>query len=432
MAETLDRMGRAWAELLQRFAEGNWVVSWVGVAATSLIALLVFLLLRALVRRGLGWMLEGSGTRLPSIRFQNQEIFTRTEVLRLAVGALRLLSYGVYALLLALYLQTVFAFFPATRGIALALYGGLASAVVGVARSVVDYLPNLAFVAVIYFFGRFLIHATRVVFDGIEAGRIRLPGFYPEWSSTTFNLVRGLIVVFLVIVIFPYLPGAQSPAFQGVSIFLGVLLSLGSSGAVANMVSGLVLTYMRAFHVGDRVKIADAVGDVVERTIFVTRVRTIKNVDITIPNAMVLGNHIVNYSSQAKVGGVTLHTTVTLGYDVPWRRVHELLIDAARATGRIEAEPAPFVLQTALDDFYVQYELNAATREPERMAAIYSELHQQVQDRLHAAGIEIASPHLAAIRDGNRASVPEEHLPRDYRPPAFRVLPLSPEPQPQR
>ncbi|MFQ5680022.1 MAG: mechanosensitive ion channel family protein [Gemmatimonadota bacterium] len=278
---------------------------------------------------------------------------------------------------------------------------------------------------ILFFLATRLVKLLELVFRGIASRRIRLKGFHAEWARPTFKISRGLVWAFFLVVAFPYLPGSGSPAFQGVSIFLGVLLSLGGSSAVANVIAGTVLTYMRAFRIGERVKIADAVGDVVEKTMFVTRVRTVKNVVITIPNAMVMSNHIVNYSAQAETTGVTLHTTVTLGYDLPWPRVHERLVAAARATSRVEEEPAPFVLQKSLDDFTVAYELNATTREPAEMQAIYSELHQNIQNELHAAGIEIASPHLAAVRDGNRVNIPEDYLPKEYEPPAFRVLPVA-------
>jgi small-conductance mechanosensitive channel len=182
---------------------------------------------------------------------------------------------------------------------------------------------------------------------------------------------------------------------------------------------------MNAFKIGDRVKIADAVGEVVEKTIFVTRVRTPKNVEIAIPNSMVMTHHIINYSARARSTGVTLHTSITIGYDVPWRRVHELLVAAGKETEGIEADPEPFVLQTSLDDYYVAYELNAVTKQPDRMDALYSELHEHIQDKFHEAGVEIASPHLRALRDGNTVNVPKENLPRDYRPAAFRLLPLG-------
>lgn len=188
------------------------------------------------------------------------------------------------------------------------------------------------------------------------------------------------------------------------------------------MVSGVVITYMRPFRIGDRVKIADTTGDVVEKTLLVTRIRTTKNVDITIPNAMVLGSHIINFSSSANEKGLILHTTVTIGYDVPWNKVHELLISASNETEHILKEPKPFVLQTSLDDFYVSYELNAYTNEPGKMARIYSQLHSKIQDKFNEAGVEIMSPHYGAMRDGNQTTIPENYLPKTYEPPAFKIF----------
>jgi small-conductance mechanosensitive channel len=182
---------------------------------------------------------------------------------------------------------------------------------------------------------------------------------------------------------------------------------------------------MRPFRLGDRVKIADTVGDVIEMGLLVVRVRTIKNEEITIANSMVLGNHIVNYSSGAKRDGLILHTSVTIGYDAPWRKVHELLIAAARATEGIEAEPAPFVLQIALDDFYIQYQVNAFTRLPNQMATIYSHLHEQIQEHFNRAGVEIMSSHYLNLRDGNTVTIPQAQRPPGYQPPPFRVRDLS-------
>lgn len=179
--------------------------------------------------------------------------------------------------------------------------------------------------------------------------------------------------------------------------------------------AGVVLTYTRAFKVGDRVKISDAVGDVVENNLLITRIRTIKNVDITVPNAMVLASHITNYSSSALEHGLILHTTVTIGYDAPWRQVHELLISAACATENILELPAPFVLQTSLDDFYVSYQINAFTNTPAVMARTYSVLHQNIQEKFNAAGVEIMSPHYSSLRDGSMITTPEPYLPEAYK-----------------
>ncbi len=211
-----------------------------------------------------------------------------------------------------------------------------------------------------------------------------------------------MIIVFTLIVVYPYLPGSESEAFKGISKFLGVLFSLGSTSIIANMVAGVILTYMYAFKTGDRIKIGETSGEVIEKTLLVTRLKTIKNVVVTIPNSSVLSSHIINYSLLASDTGLILHTSVTIGYDVPWRDVHNALLEAAARCGEnIRKEPAPFVLQTALNDYYVAYELNVYTERADRMAAIYSDLHCNIQDVFNEKGIEILSPAYSAIRDGN-------------------------------
>jgi small-conductance mechanosensitive channel len=255
----------------------------------------------------------------------------------------------------------------------------------------------------------------------LERETIRWPGFYPEWAMPTSKMAELVILAFALVIIFPYLPGSDSPAFKGVSIFLGVLFSLGSTSAVANVIAGVILTYTRAFRIGDRVQIADTVGDVIAKTLLATQVRTIKNVVITVPNSLVLGSHIINFSTSANGRGLILHATVTIGYDAPWRQIHALLIAAAEATSDILNEPRPFVLQTSLDDFYVSYQINAFTDQPGKMAAIYSGLYQNIQDKFNEAGVEIMSPHYAAVRDGNSTAIPETYLPANYKPPGFRL-----------
>jgi small-conductance mechanosensitive channel len=208
------------------------------------------------------------------------------------------------------------------------------------------------------------------------------------------------------IIIFPYLPGSDSPAFQGLSLFVGLLLSLGSTTAIANVVAGIVLTYTRAFNVGDRVSIHDTVGVVVERGMFVTRLKNTKNEIISIPNSMTLTTHIINYSEQARGAGLLLYTSVTIGYDVPWTRVHELLISAALATDDIDSDPEPFVLQKSLDDYSVNYQLNATTRDAVGMPRTHSNLDANILDAFNEAGVEIMSPMFMATRDGSELTIP--------------------------
>ena len=199
----------------------------------------------------------------------------------------------------------------------------------------------------------------------MERGTVQIKNFDREWAIPTYELLRPLLIALAFALAFPYLPGADSDAIKGVSIFLGVLLSFGSSSAVANVMAGVVLLYSRAFHVGDWVRIGDQEGAVISRGLLVTRIRTAKNVDISVPSAVVLNGHIHNYTAQAAEGLLILHATVTIGYDAPWRTVHELLIAAAKATTHILPLPAPFVLQTALGDFNVSYQINAFTRRAE-------------------------------------------------------------------
>jgi small-conductance mechanosensitive channel len=382
--------------------------------------------LRFLLRRGAARIDSWRGTRLRALRFQSQDVLSEEETTRLVQGGLRGVGWVLYALLFYTTLSLVLGFSPATRGMARTLLDSFLGALQTLGLSILNYLPNLFFLIVLFFAGRYAIRLIQTVFGGIGTGRISIAGFDREWAGPTFRIVRMLIVVFLAIIAIPYLPAFSSPAFQGISIFVGVLVSLGSSGAVANAISGIVLTYTSAFRVGDRVRLVDTTGDVIERTTFVTRIRTIKNVDVAVPNAAVLTNPIVNFSARAQSTGIILHPTVTIGYGVAWQRVHELLVQAARDTEAIEDSPEPFVLQSSLDDFYVRYELNAYTRDPQRMALTYSDLYRNIQERFHAAGVEIASPHLSAFRDGNAIEIPSEHLPRDYQPASFRLLPLVP------
>jgi small-conductance mechanosensitive channel len=212
------------------------------------------------------------------------------------------------------------------------------------------------------------------------------------------------------VVIFPYLPGSDSRVFQGVTLFFGVLFSFGSSSAISNIVAGIVLTYMRPFKIGDRVRVGETFGDVIEKNLLITRIRTSKNEDITVPNSSILNDATINYSSSAKKLGLILNTNVVIGYDTPWPRINELLIDAALSTEGIKTDPKPFVLQTSLNEFHVTYQLNAYTALPNKMSTLYSRLHQNIQDKFNEAGIEIMSPHFTALRDGNGTQMPESRV----------------------
>jgi len=360
-------------------------------------------------------------TRIRSVRIQTFEILHADRIVWLLVTLARWFRILTTAVFVYSYLLFVLSLFPWTRGIAEAILGYILDPLRDFAAAVLAFLPDLFFLIVIAFITRFVIKFTRFFFEEVEKGKVVLPGFYADWAGPTYKIVRFFILAFALTVAFPYIPGSKSEAFKGVSIFLGVLFSLGSTSTISNVMAGLSITYMRAFKVGDRVRIGDTVGDVIDQSLLVTHLRTIKNEDVTVPNAMVLNAHIVNYSARAKEEGLILHTAVTIGYDAPWRTIHELLIEAARKTPCILVEPKPFVLQTALNDFYVTYELNAHTDDPRQMVDTYSALHRNIQDTFNEAGVEIMSPHYTQLRDGNRTAIPDAYLPKEYVPRSIRV-----------
>lgn len=358
---------------------------------------------------------------LKNLAYKEYTFLTAEQELQGILLIMKFLRWFTYAVLVYITLPIVFSIFPFTRGWADDLFNLIWSPFKGVFISVWNYLPNLITILVIYFVMRYFIRFVKYIFSEIEAEKLKLSGFHADWAMPTYSIVRFLLYAFMFVMIFPYLPGSDSEIFKGVSVFIGILFSLGSSSAIANMVAGLVITYMRPFKLNDRIKIGEITGDVVEKTLLVTRLRTIKNEIITIPNSSILTGNTTNYSSEANTQGLIIHTTVTIGYDVPWREMHQALIDAALKTGLVLKNPKPFVLQTALEDFYVAYQINAYIKETSKQATIYSNLHQNIQDVCNERGIEILSPHYRAARDGNKTTIPDDYLPEDYKTPGFNV-----------
>lgn len=360
---------------------------------------------------------------IPSLRIQNFELLSAHRVAQLLSAFFKLLRIIVYLGIFYVYIPTILTFFPRTRKLGQNLFHYLLNALNLVWHGLVNYLPNIFIISLVIIITHYILRFVKLFFKAIEKGNVRFPGFYQDWAQPTSNICFFIIIALAAAVIFPYLPGFKSPAFQGISVFLGILFSLGSTSAIANTVGGIILIYTRSFQLGDRVQIGDVLGDVEEKSLLVTRIRTPKNVLVTLPNSNVLNSSVINFSASARDTGIPLilHTTITLGYDVPWRKVHDALIQAAKDCPLLVNEPAPFVLQTSLDDFYVSYQLNAYTNETTHIPQIYSLLHQNIQDRCNEVDIEIMSPHYSALRDGNHTTIPEHYLPKDYRSPRFGV-----------
>ncbi len=391
---------------------------------TTIFTIAVFFVCRFFIRRIRRGINNWKMSEALACKYQGYQIITEEQSVQITLKIYDLFATIIYLILIYVYLNFIFYLFPVTHGLATRLFDYGANVVGFVVGGIIAYIPNIIILFIIYVIAKYALSFFKLFFQSIQTGRVKIKGFDQDWASPTFTLVRILVVAFTVIMMFPYLPGSGSPAFQGVSIFLGVLFSLGGSGTIANLISGIVLTYTRAFKVGDRVKVSGTIGDVYDKSVFVTRIMTQKNRIVTIPNSLLLNDHIINYSTLERENGLILETDVTIGYDAPFEKVEKCLIEAALATEGVEKNPEPFVLQKALEDYYVRYELNVYCNDSKAMNQIYSRLHRNIQIHFHSAGIEIASPGLTAVRDGNKINMPDEFISKDYEAPPFRFVNL--------
>ena len=349
-------------------------------------------------------------TRLKPVSIQGYELLDTQKEVNLLVFAANIGRYILMGLLLLFTVSIVFIIFPQTEGLAYRLLGYIWTPIRKILIGIVDYIPDFFTIIVIWYAIKYLIRFVRYLAHEVEAGHLKLNGFYPDWAMPTFHIVRFLLYAFMIAMIYKYLPGSETGVFQGISVFVGLIVSLGSTTVIGNIIAGLVITYMRPFKLGDRIKLNDTTGDIIEKTPLVTRIRTPKNEIVTVPNSFVMSSHTVNYSASAREYGLIIHSEVSIGYDVPWRKVNQLLIDAALNTPGVLDDPRPFVLETSLSDWYPVYQVNAYIKEADKMTKIYSDLYQNIQDRFNEAGVEIMSPHYMAVRDGNETTIPKDDL----------------------
>lgn len=428
-----EELAQEWAASIQTFLTeiqaGQDVQALVTGLIIALSILLTLVCLIWLINRFSNWLIDKldpateSGRRPPILtqsEFYQSGLFSR--ILRLL---LRTFKVALVIFLIAYAIPVILRLFPQTRIIGNRLGELLLDPLAKLWDSFVGFLPDLFFLVVLGFLTWLAIWLVRLFFREVERGVIRLPSFLPEWANFTGRMVSFLLIIVAVIVGFTSLPISELPIFQGISAFLALLLTLASSSAIANIIAGVILTYTGAFQLGDIVEIQAMRGEVTGKYLLTTRLRTFKNELVSVPNSLVLSSSVTNFSRLARENGLTLHTTVTIGYDVPWQKVHELLIAAAVDSEDILKSPKPFVLQTSLNDYHVSYELNAYTRKPEILPRLYSRLHQNIQTRFNSAGVEIMSPAFAALRDGNTIALPPEFLPDNYRPSAFRAQAIN-------
>jgi len=358
---------------------------------TAGLALLLWALRR--LRKWLDRIVEARIRKgIEQLEEKSRRIISGGHIWRLVKGGVTLLYAAVLLLVAYFYLNSVLGAFPWTRGFALALLQLVVTPLRNMWAGLLDAIPNLMFLLVLAFIVRYVLRTLSLFAEAITEGRIQFPNFDADWAKPTVRIFRVAVIAFAVVVAYPYIPGSDSAAFKGVSLFLGLVFSLGSTSFISNMIAGVSMVYRGAYREGDWVRIGDAEGQVEDMRMMVMRLRSRKNECITIPNSVILNSNVINYSALGRAKGVILHTEVGIGYDTSWRQVESLLLEAAGRTGGVLAEPPPFVLQKALGDFAVTYELNALANEPARIPAIYAELHRNILDTFNEQGVQIMSP----------------------------------------
>lgn len=405
------------AAVIAKKAENTWFAIVKQLALAMLVVAAVYFSIKYLnlLHRKLAAML--SQHRIKPIKALNYVMDTNRQV-AMGLTVLKVVKYFFAVVMLYICALYLFWIFPATRWLSDTLVGYITAPLTKILIAIWNYLPNLFSIAIIVGLFYVMIKALRIFANKISNESLVIKGFQPDWATPTYHICRVILIVFSFIFIFPHLPNSESNVFKGVSVFIGVLFSLGSTSIISNMVSGMVMTYMNPFKEGDCIRMGEHMGDVVEKTPLVTRLKTPKNEVITIPNSIVMTAQTINYSKSAKSYGLILHVQVAMGYEVPWRRVHELLLEAGAKTAHVLQEPKPFVLQTALDDFYVQYQINVYTDEACKMLDIYSSLYANVQDVFHREGVEMVMPHITSVRNASTVSMPKAY---EERMPPFRV-----------
>lgn len=330
--------------------------------------------------------------RIKTVGIQSFEVVRAERIWEAVQHALFTVRLIIVSSALVMYVGYVLAQLPWTRGMSRDMVAFALAPLRVIGAGLVAQIPSLMFLFVLFVIVRITLRLTHLFFDSIENERVTLRNFDPDWAQPTYKIARTAIVAFAIIVAYPYIPGSESAAFKGVSVFIGVVFSLGSSSAIANIVAGYMMTYRRAFKVGDRIKVGETIGDVTQVRLQVTHLRSVKNEEIVISNAELLGAEVRNYSSLSRTSGLILHTEVGIGYETPWRQVEAMLIMAAERTSGVSLEPRPFVLEKRLGDFAVTYELNAYTNDVPRMNLTYAELHRQILDVFNEYGVQIMTP----------------------------------------
>jgi small-conductance mechanosensitive channel len=383
-----------------KFKEGRPFLFRLGIAFAIVIGQALLIWLIWFLFKRINKKIEETGNeKIKPLYINKFRVLTAKHVIKIIEVILKLLKYLITAIQLFLTIPIIFSLFSATKDIATKLFGYILNPIKRIVIGAVEYIPNLFTIVIIIIVTRYVLKALKYFASQIEKGKLQIPGFYTDWAAPTLRILQVLLWAFTIAVIYPYLPGSESRAFQGVSVFIGIIFSVGSTSAIGNLVAGLVITYMRPFKLGDRVQIKEITGFVVEKNLMVVRLKTHKNEYVTFPNLTILGSNIINYntSSDDDEEGLIIYAEITFGYATPWQTIHDILINAALNTEYVQKKPKPFVLQTKLDDFYASYQINCYTKEVSKIPGIYAALYENIQNGFHEAGLDMTAAHYRVI-----------------------------------
>lgn len=339
------------------------------------------------------------------------KIAKRKSIISITHMMLWLVAFLIFVILLYRYLSQVLYSFPATRGLATILLEYFTGPILNVALAIWEEIPDFLMLAVIFLMTRYLLKIVRVIFENIELGTIRIKDFEAGWIWPTYRVAKVAVIIFAVVFAYPYIPGSGTTAFQGITIFLGIILSFGSSSVISNLLAGLFVIYRRSVNVGDMILVDGQIGAVESITVLETLLRSVKNELVSIPNSQLLSSKVVNYTRQGQTDGILVHTSVGIGYEEPQSKIEAMLLEAVGRTPGLKTEPSPFVLRRRLADYAVVYEVNACPEAVDGLPRLESDLHANILDVFNENQVQIMTPSYMADPEAPKIAPIEDAKP---------------------
>lgn len=365
------------------------------VIASIILIVLLFVLLW-FIKRLKSWLQNKIESRIKSVENISFNLIKSENLWRVFHVFLDTFRVALIIFVIVAFVDYVLGLFPWTNAFSRYFLKIVFDPILNIGLAFVNYIPKFIFIAFIFFITKYLLRLIKLFFTGLKEGGIVVKDFNPEWAISTYKIIRLFIIAFALVMAYPYIPGSDSVAFKGVSVFIGVIFSLGSSSFIGNLIAGYSMIYRNAFRIGDMIEVDNQIGFVEEQKLLVTRLRSHKNEEIVLPNSVLLNSKITNYSNKARELGIILHSKVGIGYETPWRQVDAMLKLAANRTEGLLKTPPPYVLKKDLADYAVNYEINAYCTDIHNINSIYSILNQNILDVFNENNVQIMTPSYVA------------------------------------